>query len=64
MAKKKTLEELQTEEKNVERELKIAKQNLRILESEEKELIRKKRVRRLCNHGGLLEKYLPPDECP
>lgn len=62
MTKKKTLEELRAAEEKVERNLKIANQNLHILERDKKELTRKKRVNRLCNHGGLLEKYLPPDK--
>lgn len=37
MAKKMTLHELQAEQEKAERELKIAKQNLRILKSDEKE---------------------------
>ena len=40
MAKKKTLQELEAEQEKAERELEIAKQNLRILESEEKRLTR------------------------
>lgn len=62
MAKKKTLQELEAEQKKAEYELKIANQNLRILQSEEKQLTRRERVHRLCNHGGLLEKYLSPDK--
>ena len=62
MAKKMTLQELQAAQEKAERELKIANQNMRILESDRKKLTRKERVNRLCNHGGLLEKYLPPDE--
>lgn len=62
VAKKKTLEELITEQEKAERELKIANQNLRILKSDEKKLTRKDRTHRLCNHGGLLEKFLPPDK--
>ena len=62
MAKKMTLEELMAEQGKTERELKIAKQNLRILESEEKRRTRNQRTHRLCNHGGLLETFLPPDQ--
>lgn len=62
MAKKKTLQELEAEQEKAERELKIAKQNLCILESEEKRLTRNQRTHRLCNHGGLLETFLPPDQ--
>ena len=53
VAKKMTLHELQAEQEKAERELKIAKQNLRILKSDEKKLTRKERTHRLCNHGGL-----------
>ena len=62
MAKKRTLQELLLEEDRAERELKIAKQNIRILESEKKQMTYKERMKRLRNHGALLEKYLPPDE--
>lgn len=62
MSGKKTLHELLEEKIRVERELKIAKQDLKILESEEKRLRRNERTHRLCNHGGLLEIYLPPEE--
>ena len=62
MAKKKTLQELMAEQEKTEHELKIAKQNLRILESEEKRLTRNQRTHRLCNHGGLLETFLPTDQ--
>ena len=61
VAKKMSLEELLAEEEKAERELKIANQNIRILKNEKKKLTRKDRTHRLCNHGGLLEKYLPPD---
>ncbi len=62
MAKKMSLEELLAEQEKAERELKIANQNLRILQSEKKRMTRKDRTHRLCNHGGLLEKFLPPDK--
>ena len=62
MAGKKTLRDLLEEKDRADRELKIAKQNLKILESEEKRLRRNERTHRLCNHGGLLEIYLPPEE--
>ena len=61
MAKKMTLQELQAEQEKAERELKMAKQNLCFLKSDEKKLTRKVRTHSLCNHGGLLEMYLPPD---
>lgn len=62
MSGKKTLRELLEERTRAERELKFAKQELKILESEEKRLRKNKRTHRLCNHGGLLEIYLPPEE--
>lgn len=62
MSGKKTLHELLEERNRAEHELKIAKQDLKILESEEKRLRRNERTHRLCNHGGLLETYLPPEE--
>ena len=62
MAKKKSLKELQAEKEKIERELRITKQDLKILESEEKRLRKNERTHRLCNHGGLLEIYLPPEE--
>ncbi|MBR2187985.1 MAG: DUF3847 domain-containing protein [Eubacterium sp.] len=61
MAKKKTLEELQTEQMNAERELKIAKQNIRILQHQAAELTRRERTHRLCTHGAMLEQYLKPE---
>ena len=60
--KEKSLQELTKEEEKIQRKLKTAKQNLRILQSREKEQKRKDRVHRICNHGGLLEYYLPPDQ--
>ena len=62
VAKKMSLEELMAEQEKAERELKIANQNLRILKNDGKKLTRKDRTHRLCNHGGLLEKFLPPDK--
>ena len=62
VAKKKSLKELQAEKEKIERELRITKQDLKILESEEKRLRKNERTHRLCNHGGLLEIYLPPEE--
>ena len=62
VAKKKTLQELEAEQARAERELKIAKQNEKILQSEIKRLTRNERTHRLCNHGGLLECFLPPDQ--
>ena len=48
MQKKKTLQELLEEKARTERELKIAKQDLKILESEEKRLRTNERTHRLC----------------
>lgn len=62
VTKEKTLEELTAMQEKTERELKIANQNLHILQSEKKHMTRKERTHRLCNHGGLLEKFLPPDK--
>lgn len=62
VAKKKTLQELEAEREKAERELKIAKQNEKILQNEMKRLTRNERTHRLCNHGGLLECFLPPDQ--
>ena len=59
--KKKSLAELKAEEERVKKELKIQKQNIRILEAEQKELTRRKRVNRLCTHGAMLEQYLKPE---
>ena len=61
MAKKMTLEELQAEQEKAERELKIAKQNIRILQHQATELTRRERTHRLCTHGAMLEQYLKPE---
>lgn len=62
MGKEKSLQELEVERQKARRELKIAEQNVKILESEKKRLTRNQRTHRLCNHGGLLECFLPPEE--
>ena len=62
VSRKKSIHELREEEAKAKRELKNAEQNLKILESEEKRLRKNERTHRLCNHGGLLEFYLPPEE--
>jgi len=62
MGKEKSLQELEVERQKAKRELKIAEQNVKILESEERRLTRNQRTHRLCNHGGLLECFLPPEE--
>ena len=59
---KKSLQELAAEQKNIENELKIMKQKRRILEQQKKDLTRRQRTHRLCNHGGLLEHFLPSDQ--
>lgn len=61
-SEKKSLQELEAEQKNVGNELKIMNQKRRILEQQKKELTRRQRTHRLCNHGGLLESFLPPDQ--
>ena len=62
MGKEKSLQELEIERQKAKRELKIAEQNVKILEREERRLTRNQRTHRLCNHGGLLECFLPPEE--
>ena len=62
MGKERTLQELRDEREKAKRKLKIAEQNVKILQSEDRRLTRNQRTHRLCNHGGLLECFLPPDE--
>lgn len=62
MGKEKSLQELEVERQKAKRELKIAEQNVKILESEQQRLTRNQRTHRLCTHGGLLECFLPPEE--
>lgn len=62
MCKEMSLQELDAERQKAKYELKIAEQNIKILENEERRLTRNQRTHRLCNHGGLLECFLPPDE--
>ena len=52
---------IQKEEKTKQK-LKIAKQNLPIIQNKKKQLNRGQQTRRLCNHGRLLEYFLPPDK--
>jgi len=59
---KRSLQDLEAEQKNVELELKVMSQKRRILEQQKKELTRQQRTHRLCSHGGLLEYFLPPDQ--
>lgn len=61
VAKKMSLEELAVEKGKAEREIKIAKQNLRILAAEKKGLTRRERMNRLRTHGAMLEQYLNPE---
>ena len=56
------IQELEAERQKAEGELKIAQQNIKILQNEARRLTRKQRTHRLCNHGGLLECFLPPDQ--
>lgn len=62
MAKKKTAQDLRTEQERLENELKVKNQKLKALKQQEKELARKERTHRLCTHGAMLEQYLPPEE--
>ena len=62
MAKKKSIEDLQAEQANLEEELKLKTQKLKVLRQQEKELARKERTHRLCTHGAMLEQYLPPEQ--
>ena len=62
MAKAKTIQDLQEEQKKMEEELKLKTQKLKALKQQEKELARKERTHRLCTHGAMLEQYLPPEE--
>lgn len=63
MSKRKpTIAELQAELEKAMHEKKITEQNIRILEHRQKELTRRERTHRLCVHGGMLERYLKPDE--
>ena len=56
------LKKLNEQEESAEKELKQEKQRLKILQNQRKVLERKARTHRLCQHGALLERYLPPDE--
>ncbi len=61
MARKKTIEELQSEQEKLEQELKVKQQNLKALRRQKAELTRKERTHRLCTHGAMLEQYLAPE---
>lgn len=54
MARKKTLEELQTEREKAEQDLKMRQENLKKLKQKEAELTRNARTHRLCIHGTIL----------
>ena len=56
------LHDLIIEEEKLKGELKTANQDLRIIQSTRSSLTRKAITRRLCNHGRLLEHFLPPDK--
>lgn len=58
----KTISELIDEEEKIVRELKNAEQNLHIIRNKKKQLTGKQQTRRLCNHGRLIEYFLPPDK--
>lgn len=57
-----TFPELVEEEGTVIKDLKIKKQELRVLENKRKKLTVREMTRRLCDHGRLLERYFPPDK--
>ena len=60
--KKRTLTELQAKEDEVIENLKIERQNLKIIRKRKNNLTKSAITRRLCNHGRLLEHFLPPDK--
>jgi uncharacterized protein YutD len=60
--KKRTLSELQAREEKVIENLKIERQNLQIVQNRKNALTKNAITRRLCNHGRLLEYFLPPDK--
>ena len=62
MAKKKTAQDLRTEQERLENELKVKTQKLKALKQQQQEQLRKERTHRLCTHGAMLEQYLPPEE--
>ena len=57
-----TLPELIEEEKNEAEQLKVLKQKDKILQYQIKKFTAKDQTRMLCNHGRLLEHFLPPDQ--
>lgn len=56
------LEKLSREIEKTEAKLKRAQHEEKIMEHQVKKLTRKARTHRLCNRGGMLEKYLPHPE--
>lgn len=57
-----TLPELIEEEKDETEQLKVLKQKDKILRHQIKKYTAKDQTRILCNHGRLLERFLPPDQ--
>ena len=57
-----TLLELIEEEKDEKEQLKVLKQKDKILRHQIKKYTAKDQTRILCNHGRLLEHFLPPDQ--
>ena len=57
-----TLPELIEEEKDEAEQLKVLKQKDKILRHQIKKYTAKDQTRILCNHGRLLEHFLPPDQ--
>lgn len=57
-----TLLELIEEEKDEAEQLKVLEQKDKILQHQIKKLTAKDQTRILCNHGRLLERFLPPDQ--
>lgn len=55
------LRELIEEEQEAGRQLKMASQDLRIIQNKRKQLTARELTRRLCEHGRILEKYFPPE---
>ncbi|MBR1797566.1 MAG: DUF3847 domain-containing protein [Clostridiales bacterium] len=62
MARKKTLDDVRADRERTEQKIKSEEQRLKILRAQEKELTRKERTHRLCNHGAMLEQYLDPEK--
>ena len=58
----KALEELLAEERKLENELRIQRQNLKRLRTTQKNLTDKTRSMRLQRYGAVLEEYLEPED--